>query len=56
MYDKHPNKHLQNAWNKFGKDAFNFEIIEECKEDDLLDRESLWMKNLNVFDYTQMFN
>lgn len=28
--NKHANKHLQNAWNKYGENCFKFEIIEEC--------------------------
>lgn len=28
----HHNKHLQNAWNKYGEDKFEFEIIEECED------------------------
>lgn len=32
----HCNKHLQRAYNIYGKDNFKFEIIETCKENDLL--------------------
>lgn len=28
----HHNKHLQNAWNKYGESNFEFEIIEECDD------------------------
>lgn len=28
--NKHCNKHLQSAWNKYGADAFNFQVIELC--------------------------
>jgi len=31
--DKHDNPHLQNAWNKYGKENFKFEIICSCPED-----------------------
>ena len=41
--NKHCNKHLQNAWNKYGKENFNFEIIEECEEDKLTEREQYWI-------------
>lgn len=37
--NKHYNKHLQNAYNKYGKEGFLFEIIEECSVEDLLNRE-----------------
>lgn len=39
--NRHPNSHLQNAWNKYGKDSFIFEIVEKCKEEDLIIREEL---------------
>lgn len=26
--NKHPNRHLQSAWNKYGKDAFVFTVVE----------------------------
>lgn len=32
----HNNKHLQNAYNKHGEGAFNFEIIERCETDKLI--------------------
>jgi group I intron endonuclease len=32
----HDNIHLQNAWNKHGKDNFLFEIIEQCLPENLL--------------------
>lgn len=28
--NKHTNKHLQNAWNKYGEKHFLFEIVEKC--------------------------
>jgi len=28
--NRHDNQYLQNAWNKYGKDNFKFEIIEKC--------------------------
>lgn len=28
--DKHPNKHFQRAWNKYGKDAFVFAVLQTC--------------------------
>ena len=39
----HINKHLQNAWNKYGEENFKFEIIEECEEDKLTEREQYWI-------------
>lgn len=37
--NKHPNKYLQNIFNKYGLNVFLFEIIEECDNDELLIRE-----------------
>lgn len=39
----HPNKHLQNAYNKYGKENFKFEIIEYVKEELLLDIEQSYI-------------
>lgn len=40
----HSNKHLQRAWNKYGKDAFVFEVIEICKSKEEIDeREIYWI-------------
>lgn len=46
--NRHHNKHLQAAWNKYTKDAFKFEIIEECTINDLIEREQYWIDILNV--------
>jgi group I intron endonuclease len=35
----HIAKRLQNAWNKYGENAFMFEVIEMCAEKDRVDRE-----------------
>lgn len=34
---------LQKAWNKYGEDAFKFEIIDFCTVDELNDREMYWI-------------
>lgn len=39
----HPNTHLQNAWNKYGENAFEFRILEACKKDELLEKEQEWL-------------
>jgi group I intron endonuclease len=43
----HANPHLQNAWNKYGQEAFEFKILEECKVDDLIQREQWYFDNYN---------
>lgn len=47
LWDLKNNKHhsiiLQRAWNKYGKDDFIFEIIEECTIDNLLTLEQKYL-------------
>jgi group I intron endonuclease len=31
--NKHDNKHLQNAWNKYGEEAFTFEVLYYCDKE-----------------------
>jgi len=45
--NKHKNKFVQNSWNKYGEDAFIFEIIEVVdKKESLIIREQYWMNEL----------
>ncbi len=44
---KHRNKHLQRAWDKYGEEAFEFRILMECAPEDCLAAEQVWM---NVFE------
>lgn len=39
----HINEHLQNSYNKYGKENFKFEVIEECLEENLTEREQYWI-------------
>lgn len=41
--NKHANRHFQSAWNKDGEGAFEFRILEECAQNDLIPREDYWM-------------
>lgn len=45
--NKHENEHLQNAYNLYGEDSFVYEIIEECKENQLKEHEKYWIKYYN---------
>lgn len=53
----HKNPHLQSSWNKYGKDSFEFSIIEECDIDSLLDKEQYYIDVLkphyNIFKATR---
>ena len=42
--NKHPNKHLQNSWNKYGEDNFIYEVLEICAPDNLDEKEKYWIK------------
>ena len=44
-HNKHANNHLQNSYNKHGKDAFEFVIIEECDEFQLCVTEQKWINH-----------
>jgi len=48
--NKHPSIHLQNAWNKYGAENFEFGIIEECSNEVLAGREKYWVSFLKVED------
>ena len=45
----HSNKHLQNAWNKYGEINFKFDIIENCDDDKKYKREQYYLDNLKPF-------
>ena len=43
-YNKHHSIHLQNSWNKHGKETFVFEIIEVVENKErIIDREQFWL-------------
>lgn len=39
----HHSGHLQNAWNKYGVDCFEFSILEQCKKEQLIEREQFYI-------------
>lgn len=41
---KHDNQYLQNAWNKYGEENFEFIVIEDCCEELLNEREIYYIK------------
>lgn len=44
----HVNKHLQSAWNKYGKECFNFDVIECVSEKSkLIEREQHYIDEIN---------
>lgn len=40
---KHHCRHLQQAWNKYGEEAFVFTILEECAPEKLIEREQSYL-------------
>lgn len=46
----HHNKHLQAAWNKFGEENFEFKVIEECKENELNERETYYISKYDTYN------
>jgi group I intron endonuclease len=54
--NKHANMHLQRAFNKYGEESFDFEILEECKEEYLYSQEHYWCNLLNVHNRQYGYN
>ena len=46
--NRHCNKHLQNSWNKYGENNFDFIIIEECTIEKIDEREIYWISHYNA--------
>lgn len=47
--NKHHSNKLQNSWNKYGFDNFEFTIVEICEENDILSKEQYFLDNMNPF-------
>lgn len=45
--NKHPNKHLQRSWNKYGPTIFSLLPLENTKKEDMLIREQYWIDFYN---------
>lgn len=54
--NSHVNKHLQNAWNKYGANKFTFSIIEECELENLTEREQYWIDYYGGIDSINTYN
>ena len=46
---RHHNRHLQNAWNKYGSKAFRFEVIKVCPPDKCLALEQRLIQKLRTY-------
>lgn len=49
----HWDKHLQNAWNKYGETSFKFIVLCKCPEEELLTKEQEYINNLEP-EYNNM--
>lgn len=47
-HNKHPNKHLQSAWTKYGETHFDFKIVEIVPIESLLSREQYYIDILST--------
>ncbi len=47
--NKHENPYLQRAWNKYGEQAFTFEVLEQVLPISLTAREQYWLNKLKPF-------
>lgn len=54
--NNHHCNHLQNSWNKYGKDNFIFFIVEECPENERFVYEQFWYDYYKVYDENYGFN
>lgn len=48
---RHPNLHLQAAWNKYGYECFVFSVIEFCDHAHLIGREQHWIDALRAVEF-----
>ena len=47
--NKHENTYIQEEFNKYGQDKFIFELIEECKPEELEEKEKYYIKKLQTY-------
>ena len=53
----HRNQHLQNSWNKYGSEEFEFLVIEDVQDKgDLLSREEFYLRYINYHDPESLYN
>lgn len=54
---KHCNSRLQNAWNKYGQDCFEFSVLEIVEQiENLLVREQFWMDKIGCYTRRNGYN
>lgn len=45
--NSHCNKHLQSAWNQYGENSFEYNVLEYCSNEQLNERELFWINHFN---------
>lgn len=45
--NKHHSSRLQNSWNKYGSEVFQFRVLEICEKEDCIQREQLFIDTLS---------
>lgn len=56
LANKHHNRHLQSAYNKYGRTNFIYEILEECEERFLKSAENYWCNMLDIHNDKYGYN
>lgn len=54
--NRHDNKYLQNAFNKYGKNDFKIEMLEKCPNDMLQEREQYYIDKFESYNECNGFN
>lgn len=52
----HPNPHLQNAWNKYRDEQFDFVVIEYCDPEKCIEREQYWIDEMETYKNGNGYN
>ena len=52
----HVNQYLQSSWDKYGKDNFNFYVIEQCDESLLSERECYYIEQYKTLSHQYGYN
>lgn len=54
--NKHTNQYLQNSYNKYGYESFEYSVLEECEENDLTKREQYWIDYYGGIESSKTYN
>lgn len=54
--NSHINTHLQNAWNLYGENCFEFGVFEECNRENLNDLESKYINDFGGVGSDKLYN